>query len=96
LGARLYFVGSRLWWAVALFIAPVVGAIAGSPIVSIVAAGVLVLPAFLIFDTDREWWSDEVRRLPEDKRRSRAEVRWLTLWAVVGLGAGLAIARLLS
>jgi hypothetical protein len=71
--ARTYFVANRVWWAGALFLAPIVAAIVGTPVAGIVAAGILVLPAFVLFDTDRGWWSNEVRVLPQDKERSRTE-----------------------
>jgi len=94
--ARTYVVGNRLWWGGALFIAPIVAAIAHSPAAGGVAAVVLVLPAMLIFDTDRAWWSAEVKRLPEDKAMSKRETRLLTIWAAAGLGLGLVAAFALS
>jgi hypothetical protein len=75
--ARTYFVGNRIWWAGALFLAPIVAVGAGSPVAGVVAAAILVLPAFVLFDTDRGWWSNEVRVLPHDKERSRKELRLL-------------------
>jgi hypothetical protein len=54
--------------------------------------GLFVLPGFVIFDTDRPWWSAAVKRLPEDQDRTRSENRKLTLWSAIALLAGLAIA----
>ena len=89
-----YFLANRAWWFTALLIGPIAAGIAGEPMVGIVVTAVLVLPAFIVFDTDRQWWSTEVRRLPELQERSRAEVRKLTLWSGIGLAAGVAIALL--
>jgi hypothetical protein len=61
-----------------------------------VAAWILVLPAFALFDTDRAWWSDEVRVLPQDKERSRAELRMLTIFAGAGLVLGLVVAYVMG
>lgn len=87
-----YFLANRAWWFTALFVGPIAAGIAGEPMVGIIAMAVLVLPALIVFDTDRHWWSQEVRRLPELQDRSRVEVRKLTLWSGIGLAAGLAIA----
>jgi hypothetical protein len=94
--ARTYFVANRVWWAAALFIAPTVAALFGDPVAGVVAATVLVLPVFLVFDTDRGWWSAEVKALPQDKDRSRRELRLLTISAAVGLALGLVVAYLLG
>ena len=94
--ARTYFVGNRIWWAAALFIAPVAGAIAENPLVGIVVLSVLLLPAFVVFDSDRPWWSDDVTSLVKDEDRSRREVHLLTLSAAVGLALGLAVALVLA
>ena len=94
--ARTYFIANRVWWGAGLFIAPVVAAIFGDPLAGVVAAVVLVLPAFFIFDTDRGWWSAEVRAFPEDKDRSKSELRLLTIWAVGGLVLGVVIAYLVG
>jgi hypothetical protein len=91
-----YFIANRILWAAGLFIAPVVAAVSGSVIVGMVVLSVLVLLAVLVFDTDRGWWSDEVRSLPQDKDRSRREVRLLTASAAVGLVLGLVAAFLLG
>ena len=93
--ANTYFIGNRVWWAAALFIAPVVAAISGNVLIGLVVLSVLILPAFIVFDTDRGWWSDEVKSLPQDKDRSRREVRLLTATAAVGLALGLVAALLL-
>jgi hypothetical protein len=53
MSARSYFIANRLWWAAALFVAPIVAALFGNPVAGVVAAGILVLPAFVLFDTDR-------------------------------------------
>jgi hypothetical protein len=94
--ANTYFIGSRVWWAAALFIAPIVAAVAGNVLIGIVVLSMLLLPAFIVFDTDRGWWSDEVKALPQDKDRSRHEVRLLTASAAVGLVLGLIAAFLLG
>jgi len=91
-----YFVANRIWWAAALFIAPVVTAVSGSVVIGILVLSVLLLPAFLVFDVDRGWWSDEVKSLPQDKDRSRREVLLLTASAAVGLVLGLVAAFLLG
>jgi hypothetical protein len=95
MSARTYFVGNRIWWAGALFLAPIIAAVVGSPVAGVVAAAILVLPSFLLFDTDRTWWSSDVRLLPHDKERSRTEVRLLTLSAGVGLALGVVIAYII-
>src|SRR5687768_3437317 len=87
-----YFLANRAWWFTALLVGPIVGAIIGELSVGIIVTAALVLPALIVFDTGRPWWSDQVRRLPEDPDRSRGEVRKLTLWSGIGLAAGLAIA----
>lgn len=94
--ARTYFVANRVWWAGALFLAPIVAAVVGTPVAGLVAAGILLLPAFVLFDTDRGWWSNEVRVLPQDKERSRTELRLLTVCAAAGLALGLIVAFLLG
>jgi hypothetical protein len=86
--ANAYFIGNRVWWGAALFIAPVVAAVSGSVLIGIVVLFVLILPVFVVFDTDRAWWSDEVKSLPQDRDRSRRELRLLTASAVVGLVLG--------
>jgi hypothetical protein len=96
MSARTYFVGNRIWWAAALFLAPIIAAVVDSPVAGLVAAGILVLPAFVLFDTDRTWWASEVRLLPHDKERSRNEVRLLTLSAGAGLALGVVIAYLIG
>lgn len=90
--ATTYFLGNRAWWCVVLFAAPVIGAITGAASVAFLVGAALLLPSFVLFDTDRGWWSDEVRRLPQDPARTRRETRKLTLWAGIALLAGLAIA----
>jgi hypothetical protein len=90
--ASTYFIGNRLWWSVSLFAAPVAGAITGQLIVAFLVGALLLLPSFVLFDTGRGWWSDEVRRLPQDPARTRVETRILTLWSGLALVAGLAIA----
>jgi hypothetical protein len=89
---RTYFQGNRIWWSVALFAGPVVAAVTRDIFLGLVAVSVLVLPSFVLFDTDRPWWPDAVRRLPQDPVRTRSETRKLTLWAGIALVAGLAIA----
>ena len=96
MSARTYFVGNRIWWAGALFLAPIIAAIVGSPVAGLVAAGILVLPAFVLFDTDRSWWSGEVRTVPQDRERSRTELRLLTAFAGIGLALGVVIAYFLG
>ncbi len=91
----VYFVGNRLWWSVALFLSPIAGAIAGQPVVAILASAVLVLPSFVLFDTDRPWWPDRVKGLPQDQARMRSEARKLTLASGAALIAGLGAALLL-
>jgi hypothetical protein len=91
---RTYFLGNRLWWSVALSVGPIVGAITGGVIGVVAATALLVLPSFVLFDTDRRWWPDEVRRLPQDPERTRSELRKLTLWSGIALLAGVAIAFL--
>jgi hypothetical protein len=85
-----------MWWAGALFLAPVVAAIIGDPVAGVAAAAILVLPAFVLFDTDRAWWSNEVRALPQDRERSRKELRSLTACSLAGLVLGVVIAFLLG
>jgi hypothetical protein len=92
--ARTYFLANRLWWAGALLVAPVIGAFAHDAAAGIVAAGVLVMPTLIVFDTDRRWWSDEVKQLPHRDAGSRTETWSLTIWAAGGLAAGLLIAFL--
>src|SRR5688500_17728444 len=87
-----YFLANRAWWFTALLVGPIVGAITGELAVGIIVAAVLALPALIVFDTDRPWWPDQVRRLPEDPDQSRGEVWKLALWSGIGLAAGLAIA----
>lgn len=95
--ARTYFIANRLWWGGALFIAPIVAAIIGDPLAGISAAFVLVLPAFVIFDTNRAWWSPEVKALPEDKDdRSARDLRLLTMSAACGLALGVVTAFLIG
>lgn len=89
---RTYFLGNRIWWSVALFAGPVVWAVTRDILLALVVVLVLVLPSFVLFDTDRPWWPDEVRRLPQDPVRARSETRKLTLWAGIAILAGLAIA----
>jgi hypothetical protein len=90
----VYFVGNRLWWSVALFVSPIAGAIAGQPAVAFLAAAVLVLPSFVLFDTDRPWWPDQVKGLPQDQARTRSETRMLTIASGAALIAGLGVAQL--
>ena len=87
-----YFLANRSWGFAALLVGPIVGAIAGELAVGIIVTAVLALPALIVFDTDRPWWPEEVRRIPEVPDRSRSEVRTLTFWSGIGLAAGLAIA----
>jgi hypothetical protein len=87
-----YFLANRAWWFTALLVGPIVGAIAEELVVVIIVTAVLALPALIVLDTDRPWWPDEVRRIPEVPDRSRLEVRKLTLWSGIGLAVGLAIA----
>jgi hypothetical protein len=87
-----FFLGNRIWWSVALFAGPIAGAIAGQVTVAVVVSAALVLPTFVLFDTDRPWWPDEVGKLPRDDERTRSETRKLTLWSGISLVAGLAIA----
>ena len=91
-GASLFFIGNRIWWGVGLFLGPILGRVAGDPSFGVMATVLLILPVFVIFDTDRRWWPDEVRQLPRDADRSRVEVRKLTIWAAIGLAAGLLVA----
>ncbi len=91
---RVYFVGNRLWWSVALFVSPIVGAVTGQFPLAILTSLLLILPTLVLFDTDRPWWPEEVRRVQEDTDRSRSETRKLTLWAGIALAAGLAVALL--
>ena len=91
---RIFYLGTRIWWAVALFVAPIVAAVTGEIALGVLALSVLVLPTFVVFGTERPWWPDEVEHLPEDEARSRAEMRKLNLWSGVALTAGIAIALL--
>ena len=91
---RVYFVGNRLWWSVALFVCPIVGAVTGQFPLAILTSLLLILPTVVLFDTDRSWWPEEVRRIHEDADRSRSETRKLTLWAGIALASGLAVALL--
>ena len=92
MGSTTYFVGNRIYWSVALFAGPVVGALTRNIPLTLVVVAVLLLPSFVLFDTDRPWWHDEVRRLSQDPARARRETRKLTLWAGIALVAGFAIA----
>ena len=94
--AMTYLIANRLWWGGASFIAPIVAAILGDPLAGIVATAVLVLPVFIIFDTDRGWWSADVKALPEDKAKSHSELRILTICAACGLASGVAIGYLVG
>src|SRR6476661_4717609 len=94
MAGRGFFLGNRAWWFGALLIGPTIGALAGDAVIGVVATSLLILPVFVIFDTDRPWWSDEVRHLPDDSTRSRVEVRKLTISAAAGLLAGIALAIL--
>jgi hypothetical protein len=96
MSAHTYFLGNRLWWAGALFLAPIIAAILGTLAAGAVAAGLLLLPTAVLFDTDRSWWSGEVRQLLQDKERSRTEVRLLTAFAGTGLVLGVAVASLIG
>jgi hypothetical protein len=89
-----FFLCSRLWWSVALFVGPIIGAITGQISLAVLAVCLLVLPTTVLFDTDRPWWPDEVRRVQEDADRTKAETRKLTLWSGVALASGVAIALL--
>ncbi len=91
-GARGYFLGSRLWWSGALFFGPVVGSVTAGLVGAFALTALFALPSFVLFDTDRPWWSDEVRRLPEDAERTRVELRSLTLWSAAALVAGVVVA----
>jgi hypothetical protein len=88
----VFFVANRIWWGVSLFLGPVLGRIAGDPSIAVLATGLLILPVFVIFDSDRRWWADEVRQMPRDSDRSRLELRKLNLSAGAGLLAGLLVA----
>jgi O-antigen/teichoic acid export membrane protein len=88
----LFFRGNRLWWFGGLFVGPIVGRLFGDPAIGVFATGLLILPIFVLFDTDRPWWPDEVRRLPLDHDGTRSELRKLTLWAAIGLMLGLLVA----
>ena len=96
MNARTYFLVNRAWWAAALFLAPVVAAIIGTPVAGLIAGVVLLLPTVVVFDTDASWWSSEVRMLPQDQARSRIELRLLTMSAGVGLVLGVVIAHLVG
>lgn len=91
-GVNTYFLANRAWWFAALLVGPIVGAIAGELVVGIIGTAGLVMSALIVFDTDRPWWPEEVRRIPEVPDRSRGQVRKLTFWSGIGLAAGLAIA----
>ena len=90
--ATIYFVGNRIWWSVALFLAPIAGAVAGQATIAAISLVVLMLPSFIFFDTDRPWWPDGVRRATHDTVRSRSETRKLTLASLAALLAGVAVA----
>ena len=90
----MYFVGNRLWWSVALFVSPIAGGITGDPVVAILAAAFLLLPSFVLFDTDRPWWPNQVKGLPQDQARMRSETRKLTIASGAALIAGLGAALL--
>jgi hypothetical protein len=85
---RLYFIGNRIWWASALIGGPVAGAITGDIVVTLFVSLLVVLPSFVLFDTDRPWWPDDVHQLPHDPARMRSETRALTLWSGIALAAG--------
>lgn len=90
----IFFVVNRIWWSVALFVSPIVAAVTGQVPLGILVGFLLILPTFVVFDTDRPWWPDEVRGVPGDADRSKAETRKLTLSAGVAFVCGLAIALL--
>ena len=85
---RTFFLGNRVVWAIAGFAAPLVLGATGSFAAALVAFGLLAIPSFVIFDTDRSWWSDEVRSLPMDEPRNRAERRALGVVTFAGVIAG--------
>jgi hypothetical protein len=87
-----FFLGNRLWWSFGLFLGPVIGAFVRDPAMAFVASGILILPVFVIFDTDRPWWSDEIRRIEPKSEQSRREARKLTLWSGIALALGIAVA----
>ena len=89
MSAGAFLVGNCLWWFGALLTGPVIGALAGSALVAGAATALLVLPVFVIFDSDRSWWSEEVRALPGNAEWSRTHLRWLSLSAGLGLFGGL-------
>ena len=90
-----YFIGNRLWWSVALLLSPIAGAIAGQPIVAIAVCTLAILPSFVLFDSDRKWWSEEVRDAQRDAARTRSETRKLTVASGTALLIGSAAALLL-
>jgi hypothetical protein len=94
--ARFFFLGSRLWWAGVLLAAPVFGALTGNNTGTLGFTVLLALPAFVLFDNDQPWWSDEIRRLPEDRERWRGETRKLALSSLAAFVLGGAIASLLT
>ena len=54
---------------------------------AIAATALLLLPSFVLFDTDRPWWPEEVRHIPEDPARTRSELRKLNLSSGLALSA---------
>jgi hypothetical protein len=50
--ASTYFLANRIWWSCALLAGPIAAAIAGEPLVGLAVTSLLVLPAFVLFDTD--------------------------------------------
>ncbi|HEV8529324.1 MAG TPA: hypothetical protein VGS60_17555 [Actinomycetes bacterium] len=94
--ARTYYLGSRIWWAAVLLVAPIFGALTGNIVGTLGVAVVLGVTANVLFDTNRPWWSEEVKRLPKDRERWRAEVRRLTVSSVAAGVIGLATALLLT
>ena len=94
--ARTYFIANRVWWGAALFVAPIVAARLGQPLAGVATVAVLVLPALIIFDTDRRWWSAEVRAVPKDKDRTTSEHRILAICSVGALAFGVLVAYLVG
>jgi hypothetical protein len=88
----VFFRGNRVWWSAALLVGPISGALVGDVSLAFVVTGLAILPAFVIFDTDRPWWPDTVRQLPQNSERSRIELRKLTLSSGVALATGVLIA----
>lgn len=78
--ATTYFLGNRAWWCVVLFAAPVIGAITGAASVAFLVGAALLLPSFVLFDTETAvggpMKSGASRRTPPERVARRGSSRY--------------------